>query len=169
MADNQLSMSELDRVFARLRASEAAPSDALFARVMNDAIAQMPAAAAQTEQAAGLAVDLAVRGDLAPASHSGSSAGMPAAPRTAAPRTARSRPGVFVSGPPVSGLSRLWAALSAGFGGAGVVASLGAVMMAALFLGYTDPAGLGDNFLPASAAEDGLEIEPVAIYFLAGG
>ncbi|MCL4065780.1 hypothetical protein M3484_04270 [Pseudomonas sp. GX19020] len=75
----------------------------------------------------------------------------------------------------LAGIARLWSSFSAGFGGSGVVASLGAVAALALFLGYSDPAGLGDGFLTAAGAmtvtegDDGPELEPVAIYFLAGG
>jgi len=75
--------------------------------------------------------------------------------------------------------ARLWSSLSAGFGGSGVVASLGAVAGIALFLGYSDPDGFSDGFWTSSGteaggmtlaeADDGLELEPVAIYFLAGG
>ncbi|WP_112312302.1 hypothetical protein [Pseudogemmobacter bohemicus] len=79
-------------------------------------------------------------------------------------------------------LRQLWSSFSAGFGGSGVVASLGAVTAIALFLGYTAPAGIAGGILaealmplagmadtPAGDGDDGIEIEPVAIYFLAGG
>lgn len=139
MADKELSMTELDRVFAGARAqpeiaSGVPPGDAsgagyeaLFARVMADAQAAM-------------------------------SQGQGAAP-------------AFVPAPRPRGLARLaglWSGLSAGFGGGGVVASLGAVALAALFLGYSTSQGLGEALLPPPA-DAGPEIEPVAIYFLAGG
>lgn len=56
----------------------------------------------------------------------------------------------------------LWSALSAEFGGAGVLAGLGAAAALGLVLGYVNPAGLGalaDGFLPLSAP--GLELVPV--------
>lgn len=69
--------------------------------------------------------------------------------------------------PRFAGLRALWLSLSAGFGGGGVLASLGAVAAVAVFLGYSDPAGLGEDFLTTTDA--GLEIVPVAEYFLSGG
>ncbi|VDC31188.1 dihydroorotate dehydrogenase [Pseudogemmobacter humi] len=80
---------------------------------------------------------------------------------------------------PGAGLRALWLSLSAGFGGGGVLASLGAVAAIAVFLGYSDPAGLGttlgaglggDFLITMDATSDaGLEIVPVAEYFLSGG
>ncbi|MBJ2150572.1 hypothetical protein [Paracoccus sp. IB05] len=75
----------------------------------------------------------------------------------------------------LAGIGRIWSSFSAGFGGSAVVASLGAVAALALFLGYSDPAGLSDGFWTGAGAatggegDDGPELEPVAIYFLAGG
>lgn len=61
----------------------------------------------------------------------------------------------------------LWAALSAGFGGGGVVAGLCGAAVLGLWVGYADPGGLTDTFTTTSEA--GLEIAPAAEYFLTGG
>lgn len=63
----------------------------------------------------------------------------------------------------------LWAALSAAFGGAGVMASLGGAAALGLMLGYASPDTLGwltNGYLSSSA---GMEIVPVAEVFLSEG
>lgn len=55
-----------------------------------------------------------------------------------------------------------WSALTAGFGGAGVLAGLGAAAALGLLVGYVNPAGFGalaDGLVPVSAS--GLELVPV--------
>ena len=61
----------------------------------------------------------------------------------------------------------LWTALSAGFGGGGVVAGLCGAAVLGLWVGYADPGGLTETFTTTSEA--GLEIAPAAEYFLTGG
>lgn len=136
MGNSGLNSQELDRLFIRARATAPEPSEALSAKVMQDALALMPAA------------------------------------KTAPPTPVAARAAAPVHGH-LQALStgwerRFWASLSAGFGGGGAVASLGAVAVIALFLGYSAPAGFAEDLIPA-ATDAGIEIEPVAIYFLAGG
>lgn len=62
-----------------------------------------------------------------------------------------------------------WSVLSAGFGGAGVLAGLGSVAVIGLYFGYADPTGLTDSLLSGSGAGSDLEMVPVAALFLTEG
>ena len=69
--------------------------------------------------------------------------------------------------PPAGLGARLWAALTAGFGGSATLAGLCGVALLGVWVGYADPAGLADSFVTTTDA--GLELAPAAEYFLTGG
>ena len=73
-------------------------------------------------------------------------------------------------------LLRLWRGLTAGIAGGPVLASLGALAIAAVFLGYSATAGMSEGLLAetlmgleAAGSTTGYEIFPVAEYFLSEG
>ncbi|MFE3837118.1 hypothetical protein [Pseudogemmobacter sonorensis] len=182
--------ADLDGFFAEARAQSRAGglSDGLLSRVMADALALQPrAGAAAAEALPGAEV-----------SATGRKAAIAELWGARLPRQLRGRPVAEVPSPPPgpvpgraggpvrpvpvpvsarapsarpASAGGVWAMLTAGFGGSGVLAGLGAVALLGVFIGYADPSGVAAQFLDLSGEglEGGLELLPAAEIFLSEG